>query len=189
MTKQYSSVTEMISDSPLEKSRRYEIVERIASRQIIKRLLALRATRGMSQKEVANRMNCSQSRISKLENGVDDDIRFGDMRDYLNAIDHDMSLFICPKQWESFQQIKFSAFRIRECLGQLVEMAGDDPAIVQGVSKAHVETIVNLIKLVVDSAKDLPSFAQSLPNIIEANGSEEEGPEDSCSPTMATATL
>lgn len=188
MAKQYASVTEMISDSPLEESQRDEIAARIASRQIIKRLMALRATRGMSQKEVADRMKCSQSRISKLENGVDGDIKIGDMRDYLHALDHDMSLFVCPKQWKSFQQIKFHAFGIRRCLGQLVDLIRDDPEILQGVSKAHVETVLNLVKLVVDSAKTLPSVEQVLPEIIEANGSgdaEELG--DSREPTAVAA--
>ncbi len=187
MTKQYTSVTEMISDSPLEESQRDEIAARIASRQIIKRLLTLRAMRGMSQEEVADRMKCSQSRISKLENGIDGDIRIGDMRDYLRAIDYDMSLFVCPKQWKSFQHIKFHAFGIRKCLGQLVEFAGDDPKIVQGVSKAHVETLVNLVKFVVDSAKNLPSFTSMLPDIIEADGSEAEELEDTLGPTAIAA--
>ena len=136
--------------------------------------MALRATRGMSQTEVAGRMKCSQSRISKLENGVDDDLRIGDMRDYLHALDHDMSIFVCPMQWKSFQQIKFHAFEIRRCLGQLVDLIGDDPDILQGVSKAHVEVVVNLVKLVVDSAETLPSIEQMLPEIIEANGSGDE---------------
>ena len=147
----------MMSDSPLDESQRKEIAERIASRQIIKRLMALRAMRGMSQKEIAESMDCRQPRISKLENGVDDDIRLGDLRDYLHALGHDMSLFICPKEWKTFQQIKFHGLSIRQCLGQLVALAGKDPDLVQGVSDAHVETLVNLVDCVIDSAKDLPS--------------------------------
>jgi transcriptional regulator with XRE-family HTH domain len=185
MAKEYTSVSEMLADSSADDSLKQDTADRIASRQVIKRLLALRVARGVSQSDVAKKMGCTQSRISKLENGIDDDIRLGDLHKYLDALDHDMSLFVCKKDWQSFQQIKFCAVTIRRCLGRLVDLAGDDPEIEHGVSKAHVETLVNLVKFVVDSAKDLPSFPSMIPGIIEANGtddsdleSEIEMPED-----------
>jgi len=174
MNKEYTSVSDMLADSSADESLKQDALRRIGSRQVIKRLLALRASRGKSQQEIADLMKCSQSRISKLENGVDDDLRLGDLHDYLHALGHDVSLLVRQQDWQSFQQISFNAGMIRRCLGRLVDVAGGDPAGEGGVSRAHVETLVNLVNTVVDSARQLPSFPQAVPGIIEANGSGED---------------
>lgn len=94
MQKQYASVGEMLGDLPLDDSLHEEVDARIKSRQMIKHLIALRVSHDLSQKDIADRLGCSQSRISKLENGVDDGLRVGDVRDYLHAMGLDLSWLV-----------------------------------------------------------------------------------------------
>jgi len=164
----------MLVDSAADEELKKGAIERIDRRQIVKRLMALRVSKGKSQQEIADQLGCSQSRISKLENGMDDEIRLGDLRDYLHALDQDVSLFVCQKDWQSFQQIKFCAAMIKRSLSQLVELAGDDPTIERGVTKAHIETLVNFVRVIVDSAEKLPSLPQMVPGIIEADESSDD---------------
>jgi transcriptional regulator with XRE-family HTH domain len=131
--------------------------------------MAIRATKGLSQQDIAAKVGCSQSRISKLERSNDEDIRLGDLRDYLKAIDFDHKIIIHKKSWPATEQIKFHACRIRECLLSLVDLATVDPSISDGVQKFHVETLVNLMKVVVDSAEKLPNFSIESPDVVEAN--------------------
>jgi predicted XRE-type DNA-binding protein len=91
-TNRYASVTEMlhaVSDDP---SFRDALEKRIAQRQLIKRLIALRALGGKTQRDIAATMKCSQSQISKIENGKDDDLRLQDLHGYLAAVGYDIKI-------------------------------------------------------------------------------------------------
>jgi transcriptional regulator with XRE-family HTH domain len=54
-------------------------------RKVINYLINLREQRGMSQKEVAERMGVSQSKISKMENSLDFDLKHFDLTRYANV--------------------------------------------------------------------------------------------------------
>jgi transcriptional regulator with XRE-family HTH domain len=74
-----------------------ELEERLKARQLVKMLVVLRARADLSQMELAKRIGCGQSRISKLENGVDSDVSFGDVWEYLQATDHAATFIVLPK--------------------------------------------------------------------------------------------
>ena len=173
MNKQYTTTEEMLAASGLDDSLRDQVRDRIGSRQIIKRLLAIRVRQGKSQRDIADAFGCSQSRISKLENGTDNEIRLGDLSRYLHSLDLDLSLFIAKSQWGTMDQIKHHAFEIKRCLRRLAGLAKDDHQIGQGVAQAHVETLVNMTKIIIESAKTLPEFPLPLPMIMEADGDDD----------------
>ena len=128
---------------------------------------------GKSQKDIADAFGCSQSRISKLENGTDEEMRLGDLSGYLEALGLESSMLIVKANWQAMDQIKYHAFEIQRCLTRLADLAKDDHAIDQGVAHAHVETLVNVINIISNSAKDLPEFPLPLPAIVEASGGED----------------
>lgn len=74
-----------------------DLEERLKARQLVKMLVVLRARANLSQLELAKRIGCGQSRISKLENGVDSDVSFGDVWGYLQATGHAATLVVVPK--------------------------------------------------------------------------------------------
>lgn len=151
-----------------------ELGQKIRSRQLIKKLMAIRAAKGLAQDDIAKSMNCSQSRISKFEGSKDDDLRLGDMRDYLRAIGLDLRLVIAKKDWSAKDQVKFHAFQIRECLRQLVRLADADPSIQKGVQNFHVETLANVILAVANSLNGLPKVQVECPEIVDADDSNED---------------
>jgi len=120
---------------------------------LVKKLLAIRAVKGLSQQEVAAYMQCSQSRISKFEQSDDADLRLGDLRGYLNAIGLDIHGIIAPKDWTIADQIKFYACQVMERLAQLRELAEKDQEICKGVHEFHFEALYNFLRGIIDSAK------------------------------------
>ncbi len=154
--KQYGSVTELLRDVAPNDEFVAEFEEHIARRALVKKLLALRAVKGFAQKDIAEKMNCSQSRISKLENGVDDDLRLGDLLRYCDALGFQFGAVISRKNISAVDQIKHHAFCIKDVLDHLVGLADGDEAMTKGVSSLVVETLFNLVKLVADSAAELP---------------------------------
>jgi predicted XRE-type DNA-binding protein len=84
--KQHSNVTEMVGNVSAELGFAESFAAHIAQRQVIKFLICLRAAANKSQKEIAEAMRCSQSRISKMENGQDGDLRLEDFHAYVTAL-------------------------------------------------------------------------------------------------------
>lgn len=186
--KKYKDVAEMIADVSSGEEFAREAQEHIDKRFIVHRLYGTRSAKGVSQQEMAERLNCSQSRISKLENSEDEDLRLGDLKKYLAAIGMNLTVFISKKQWRAIDQIKFHAFRIRHILEDLTKLAKDDPEIAKGVHHCHLETLFNLVKLVSESAQGLPDFPQIMPPLIEANGAERDTSTSSMS-SVSSASL
>ena len=87
MNKRYKSVAEMVRDISADEELAKKLEKLIESKRVVKTLISLRIREGKTQKQVAEHMGCSQSRISKLESGEDKHIRLGDILKYLEAID------------------------------------------------------------------------------------------------------
>ena len=89
-SRQFKSVSDLvrtISDSAVTA----ELVEKkIAERAIVSQLIAMRLKRDLSQGDIAKEMGCTQSRVSKLENGLDKNLTFADIEAYLKALQMQM---------------------------------------------------------------------------------------------------
>jgi len=74
---------------------------RLAARQLVKSLTVMRARAGLTQADMAAKLGCTQSKISKIESGVDVDLRFGEVVAYLKATEHRANISVVPgrNQW------------------------------------------------------------------------------------------
>jgi transcriptional regulator with XRE-family HTH domain len=173
--KTYENMADLVRDASGDKATGDELAKGLHERAIVHFLFGMRSAKGVSQVEMAKRLGCSQSRISKLENGLDDELTIGDFRHYIRSLDHDVMFVIRKQPWTLVEQIKYHASTIHNCLKKMVSLAQRDPAIVNGVSHFHVEAFYNLSKIVVESASRIPQTAECAPQIIEA-GEEDEAP-------------
>src|SRR5690606_20924598 len=110
---------------------------------IVHHLFGLRSSQGVSQATMAERLSCSQSKISKFENGEDGEISLQELTDYLAALDRGVMLFFYRRSQKTMEQIKFHALMIKQCLNHMVELAENDESIGDGVYRSHLETLVN----------------------------------------------
>ena len=95
----YTSIEEMLRGISEDKQFADDFDRHVGKRRLVKHLFALRSVEGLSQKDIAERIGCSQSRISKLENGTDDDLRLADLAAHLGALDLDLCLVFGQKDW------------------------------------------------------------------------------------------
>jgi transcriptional regulator with XRE-family HTH domain len=152
----YTSVSEMLAEHAPDEKFREEFDEHAGRRRIIKRMMALRALKGMSQQDVAKEMGYSQSRISKLENGFDDDIRIGDLRSYVSSLGFRLGFVFVDRDFTAVEEIKQHAFRIKELLDRLAHLAGGDEKMAQAVSGFFGEAFFNVVRMIQESASKLP---------------------------------
>ena len=154
--KQYTSVSEAISDIAPDDSFRTELDEQIASRRLIKHLLAMRAVKGLSQKDVAEAVGCSQSCISKLESAKDNDVSLGNLKAYAEAVGCDLVAHPIPRDMKLTDKVKCCAVAMKQNMDEMSQLAKTDENIAQGVVGFFQECFVNVVLMLGDSAKRLP---------------------------------
>lgn len=155
-----------------------ELERHLDARTLVKALIVLRAKAELSQEDLAGKLNCTQSKISKLEASSDADIKFGDLVRYTGGVGHEMRLFLVPKGLTIVDEVKLHAFVIRRLLGRLVEIVGDDRSLARGVEQFLVEASFNLGRFVQSAADALPPLSEE-----EARPLQVEAPEmEDCPP-------
>jgi transcriptional regulator with XRE-family HTH domain len=153
--KQYKSVSEMVHAVAENAAFADALDEQLAERQVIKLLISLRALAAKSQSDLAKAMDCTQSRISKLENGRDGDLRLEDFHAYLTALGYGMKIVIAKHDQTAFDEVKYHALSIKRLLDHFAQLAGDDETMAHGVLNAISETWFNVAKMLEDSARKL----------------------------------
>ena len=155
--KKYKSVSEMLHDtSDGDSSLVDEFDAMAAKRHIIKDLVALRVAKGLSQADIAKHMDCSQSRVSKLESGLDADLRLGDLAGYLSALGLSMKVGGVPNEWSIVDEIKQFTFAIKSRLLKLARLANGDDSVARGVANFYADAFCNFNKILKDAVDKLP---------------------------------
>ncbi len=136
-----------------------DVAKDIAMTKIMSTLTETRVSKGMTQKDVAARIGASISKTSRLESSLDDDLRIGDIKAYMQAIGVEASVAFFDKSMSTTNQIKHYVFEIERLLTHLTSIAkecGDDRSIVDGISRFRGEVLYNFVVKYILSGKDFP---------------------------------
>lgn len=154
--KQYTSVSKMLEDLSDDDQFNNEFDERVAQRRLVKRLIALRAARKVSQADVASALGVTQSRVSKIENGVDDDLRFSELKAYAQALRTDIGITFSDRKRTIADEVKSHVLQIKQALDRLAKCAEGDERIAHGVAAFFGEAFFNVVRIMQESASKLP---------------------------------
>jgi transcriptional regulator with XRE-family HTH domain len=155
--KRYKSVTELMDRILKEDDPEFseDLSLQMSQRQIVRGLATLRNSKNVRQDEIARKMGCAQSRVSKIENGLDDDLRMKDIQTYLKVLGYMADINLLPADMSIVDEIKYYAFRMKIAFEKLTSLARKDDAIQQGVAQFHIEALINLMNLVKSSASQI----------------------------------
>jgi transcriptional regulator with XRE-family HTH domain len=131
--------------------------QRTARRRVINHLVSLRAAMGLTQKDIAERMGCTQGRVSKLENSLDEAITVGDLRKYASALGLSTQFTLMPKETRAVDRVRFHAMQIQSTVDGLAGLTKNDPAIARGAAAFFGEAAFNLLLILQEAAGRLPS--------------------------------
>ena len=159
--KRYISVAEMVRDLSEDQAFAEQVSRRIEERNIINHLMAMRTLSGMSQKDIASKMLCTQSRISKLESGKDDELRIGDFHAYAEALGLQMMIVLAKKgQPRLAEQINYHTSALNRLYRKLAELVGDDNKMTKEMLKLIRR---NTLGLVTELSGILESALRAIP--------------------------
>lgn len=159
--KQYNSVSEMVRDITGDDDQTKALAERISKRQIIKQFMALRSVGGFSQADIARKMGCSQSRISKLESAIDDDWSLGDIEEYLDALGFEAKLVVTKQGATLADRIKSTWVQLCRLLDELRAVANGDPDIERGIGQFSNQIAFNFFGAIASFIAKLPDGARA----------------------------
>ena len=145
----YKSVSQMVRETS-DKAIADEFDRRLHRRQIVKDLMVLRASWGLSQGDVAEKMGCTQSRISKLESSKDMNLTLSDLASYACAVGFRVGVVVAPRETTAVERVKFHAFQIKHELDRIVELVKGDQKLAQGVAGFINEAFFNLVGMIQD---------------------------------------
>ena len=155
MGESYRSVEEMIKNIPAEDSYKELVEKRLKGKSLSRFLFYLRCQNGLSQKELASRIGCSQSRISKIEHAFDKDLTIQDLLDYGKVLNLQLEIGYRHPSAKIVDLIKYHAFKIKAYLNQLSGLAKDDEQLSQSIMKFHLEAFFNIGKIITESLSKL----------------------------------
>ncbi|MFH1863305.1 MAG: helix-turn-helix domain-containing protein [bacterium] len=160
MTKKYKNVSEMIKDLSTEEAYKESVLKEIDGKKIAKFLFVLRCKHELTQKQMAKKIGCTQSRVSKIESSFDNKLSIQDLLDYAKALDLHLEIGYRHPSFKIVDLIKYHALKIKVYLTQLTVLAkeGEDPKLEEGIAKFHIEALVNLNRFISESFSKLDIF-------------------------------
>jgi transcriptional regulator with XRE-family HTH domain len=137
--------------------------------RVSRKLQLLRMKKGLSQKEVASRIGCTQGRISKIEHKFDDDLTLGELKSYLQAVQAGMGITIGPKLTLA-ESINKNIKELDSDLQKLkcVKHGGDD-ALSKAIDDYLATSHKKLLSLVLKGMSEMQVLPEKSDSIISFN--------------------
>ncbi len=155
--KRFASVRDLVKATAADGEQSREFDRRLADSVLVNALIRTRASAGMTQADVAEKMSRTQSAVSKLEHSADGDLTLRDVASYLNATGGRLNLAI-GKQPHRVERIKDLAVCLKGKLEALADLStnSEDLAIRQSINGFFGEAWFNLFKILCDATSKLP---------------------------------
>ena len=156
MVKQFKSVDELINNISEDENFKKDAIKQISENGLGKFLSFLRCGHNLTQKEMADKMGCSQGRVSKIESAKDDSLSIRDFIDYGNALGMELEIGFRSKKMRWVDMVKYHAFQMQRYLNNMVVSAREDQAMETGVLDFHLEALKNVPSMILSSMSKLP---------------------------------
>ncbi len=158
------------------------LTDHLNARKIISTLAAKRASKGLSQSDLADALGCNQPKISKLESGTDAALTVGEIEGYAKAIGLDVTILVSDRQMGLAEQIKFHAISIRNAFLNLVEQTHHQDLIAMGVASLHMEAFQNINRFLAETAEKLPGAEDDVPHLRFVSANDSKQPHSEANP-------
>jgi transcriptional regulator with XRE-family HTH domain len=161
MAKRFQSAAEAAAFLADNEEVEARVEKEVLANRLVTALIHARIEKGYTQKDVALAMGCNPSKISKIEAGTDQTLKWSDVVDYLSALNVGLTVFFEDGDMPAAERIKSHVFRIHSDLESLAELAKqycDDPDIPDKIHQFYGEVLFNFIAKFQDSYGKLGSI-------------------------------
>jgi transcriptional regulator with XRE-family HTH domain len=154
--RQYGSVEEMMAGESVSREVQKVVAGLSEETMIVRNLIEMRRSAGMTQQQLADALGKTQGAISKLESGSDAEVTIDELTAYAKATKQEIMLYV-GKPMNDMEFVKWHASGIRQHLGALAKAAHQDADMEQAVQAFFGEAFFNLLAILSKCQKELPN--------------------------------
>lgn len=152
----YASVKEMLEKDGTSEEVRKEAQSLSQGTHMTKTLARMRIEAGFTQEQLAAKIGVTQSCISKLESGNDEDITLKTLVDYSTVTDNSMGICI-GKQMTPFEAVRYHALEMRSKLRELAHLANKEEDLETVIQGFFGEAFFNIMHFFTECQNALPN--------------------------------
>ncbi len=154
--RRYGSVKDLLQGENVSPDVQSKI-EKLRKETALTEILAkLRVEAGLTQQQVAERFGMSQSAISKLESGRDEELTLGEIRKYAELTGQRIGL-VLGKPLSHVEAVKVHAMGIKSHLTALAELAHKDEEMEQAIQGFFGEAFFNILEILSKCHQQMPN--------------------------------
>jgi transcriptional regulator with XRE-family HTH domain len=154
--RRYASVDELIKGEAISQDVRAQVSDIEDATRLVEQLSLLRQIAGLTQEQMAERLGfSSQSAVSKLESGRDEDVTIGEIREYIKASGQRVAMLF-GRPMNHVEAVKAHALAMRKHLSALASIAHKGEEIRTEVQAFFGEAFFNLLNIFSECQTELP---------------------------------
>lgn len=155
-TGRYSTVEELMGASGVSAETQKTLAEMRGESHLTSELAVMRTAAGITQEKMAEKLDCTQSCISKLESGADDDVTLKQLRVYAETTGQWLALGV-GRPPNHVEAIKLNAKGIHDHLQALARIAHQGQDLEAGIQRFYNEALVNILSIIAKCQGEMPN--------------------------------
>lgn len=175
--RRYSSVAELLKGEGAASASIKRVQALSGKTRVAKQLVQIRIREGLTQTELAKKIGCTQSRISKIESGHDEDITLGIIRDYVKATNGRISIS-CGKPMNHVEAVKAHAFGLKRHLESLADIAQKHDELHSHIQGFFGEAFFNILDILSKCQEQMPKSKQDFEMSLSSIDADETSSSD-----------
>jgi len=172
-TNETATAAALLAGDPAVETRVQDEIQRSS---MVTRLLTLRVAKNVTQDKVAQAMDCDPSKISRLEAGNDEALKWNDILGYARALDLELTISFADKDLPASARIKHCVYEIHRGLQELATLAaslGVEDKITQEIRRFYAEVLFNFLARYKDGLDALGATMKFPPATHATNSTKE----------------
>jgi transcriptional regulator with XRE-family HTH domain len=154
--RKYASVDALLSGEELSQELRTKVSELKSETRVVLQLAQLRQMAGITQEDMAKHLGVTQSAVSKLETGRDEDVTLREIREYARVTDQRIAVMF-GKPLTHVEAVKLFANGLKDRLEALAKIANQNQEFQNEIKGFFGEAFYNLFNILASCNNMLPA--------------------------------
>jgi transcriptional regulator with XRE-family HTH domain len=160
--RRYSSVDELMRIEGFSQEIHAKVSEIEAATKVVEQLTLLRQMAGLTQEQMATKLGFnSQSAVSKLESGQDEEITIGQIRKYVEASGERVGI-VFGRPLNHVESVKAYAFGMKKHLLALASLAHKGDELQTEIQAFFGEAFFNILTILAECQSEMPEGQQEV---------------------------
>lgn len=153
--RRYSSLSEFMTGESIPGEVQEKVADIRKATKLVSTLTGIRLRAGLTQEQMGEKLGLSQSAISKLESGRDEDLTIGTIETYAKAMNERIGVLV-GRPMNHVEGVKAHAFAMKAHLLALAKLAHQDEELEREIQAFFGEAFFNVLTILSRCQEQMP---------------------------------